>query len=92
MLRLTTIAITGNFIQEIRTELGLIQFSFLRKTTHMRDKYFVLAMDKKLKPHWFSMVAKERKWVIEAVLKVPKWIRDVEVQLSEAIVSYNQMN
>jgi hypothetical protein len=92
MIRLTTTAITGNFIQDIQTEQGTIQFNFLRKNTPWIDKYFILAMDRNLKPHWFSMVEGERKWVIVEGLQIPKWIRGLEDQLSEAIVTYNRMN
>ena len=92
MIRLTTTAIAGNFIQEIHTEQGTIQFNFLRKSTPWLDKYFILAMDKNLKPHWFSMVEGESQWVIVEGIKVPKWIRGVEDHLSEAIVTYNRLN
>ena len=92
MIRLTTTAIAGNFIQDIQTEQGTIQFNFLRKNTPWTDKYFILAMDGNLKPHWFSMIGQESRWVIVEGVKVPKWIRSVEDQLSEAIVTYNRLN
>jgi hypothetical protein len=92
MIRLTTTAITGNFIQDIKTEQGVVQFNFLRKNTPWIDKYFILALDRNLKPHWFSMIGQESIWVIVEGVKVAKWIRDVEDQLSEAIVTYNHMN
>ena len=89
MIRLTTTAITGNFIQDIQTEEGTIQFNFLRKNMPWIAKYFVLAMDRSLKPNWFSMVEGESKWEIESTFRVPRWITGVEAQLSEAIVAYN---
>jgi len=85
----TAIAITGNFIQRIPTQKGPLDFSFLRKTSVLSDKYFVLAMDTNLKPIWFSMEVRNDKWVIIDTLKVPKWISNVEDQLSEMIVLHN---
>jgi len=84
-----TTTITGNFIQRIPTEKGLTEFSFLRKTSLLSDKYFILAMDKDLKAHWFSMEKRCGKWVIIEALKVPAWIYNSQDALSDAICLHN---
>ena len=89
MMTSTATALSGNFIQRIQTEKGSIEFSFLRKTTHASDKYFVLAMDKNFKAYWFSMETQGGKWVIIDSAKVPNWIGSIEAKLSEAILLNN---
>ena len=84
-----TTSITGNFIQSFPTERGRTEFSFLRKTTLLSDKYFVLAMDKNLKAHWFTMEKRNGRWVINDTVKVPDWIQNMEDKLAEAIALKN---
>jgi hypothetical protein len=88
MLRLTTTALTGNFTQNIETTLGIVAFNFLRRTTLTTDKYFVLALDKNLNPHWFSMTSQKKRWAIVNKIRVPQWIRAVEAELSDAILTH----
>jgi len=90
MIHSTSTAIAGNFIQTIKTEQGLTQFSFLRRATLLGDKYFVLAMDKNLKAYWFSMEVGGENWRIVDVTKVPEWIIRVEGCLCNAIRLHNQ--
>ena len=85
----TSTALRGNFIQAIKTGQGLTEFSFLRKTTILSDKYFVLALDKNLKAYWFSMELQDSNWKIIDAIKVPAWIHGVEDKLSQAIVLQN---
>jgi hypothetical protein len=89
MIHSTSTALRGNFIQTIKTEQGLTEFSFLRKTTIMSDKYYVLALDKNLKAYWFSMELQDNSWKIIDAVKVPTWICGVEDSLSQAIVLQN---
>jgi len=89
MITSATTAITGNFIKRLPTEKGQTEFSFLRKTTLLSDKYFILAMDNSLKAHWFSMEKRGGRWVITDAIKVPAWIYKMEDKLSEAICLNN---
>ena len=89
MITSATTTITGNFIKRLLTEKGQTEFSFLRKTTPLSDKYFILAMDNSLKAHWFGMEKRGGKWVIINATKVPAWIYNMEDKVSELICLNN---
>jgi hypothetical protein len=89
MKGLSTSVISGNFIQQIKTVKGPVEFNFLRKKTLLTDTYFILVVDAQLKAYWFSMLLIQGKWRIIDAPKVPNWICDIEEQLSEAIHLYN---
>lgn len=81
----TVSPINGNFMQLLKTAQGLIQFSFLKTETGRGVKYFILALDKNLKPYWFRMEAIGNKWVVLEKEKVPGWINLIEHDLSDVI-------
>jgi hypothetical protein len=89
MVASSTQAITGNFIQSLKTMQGQTQFSFLRKGSLLGDVYYVMAMDKHLKAYWFRMEEQRGRWVIIDRAKVPYWIYATEETLSKAIVLNN---
>jgi hypothetical protein len=69
----------------VHTTCGIYLFSFQKIFTSKEDKYFVSVMDKSLNPYFFNMVKIDESWRIVNAPEVPRWILEVETELSGII-------
>ena len=77
----------SDFEMTMRNGDSLIMFSFMRQYSIDGPVYFIHAMNEKNKVCYFKMLKKNDRWFVLSETSVPKWISNLESQLSDYIIS-----
>jgi hypothetical protein len=78
-----------NFTKHIKTEQGLVTFSFNRVYTVEGTKYFVSTRNKTFISRFFQMENKSGVWAFRDVSEVPEWVMPLESKLADIIGQFH---
>jgi hypothetical protein len=79
-----------SFTRKFDTNGGVTEFSFLRMVDRKNIViFFVSTLDKNRVTKRFKMTVDKGVWKIKEAAALPQWIKDIEVELSKAIIENN---
>lgn len=75
-----------SFTKRVRVEDGIYEFVFHRIYTVKGTGFYVCVADQNKRSHFFNMEQSPEGWRIINAPMVPRWIMNVEQELSNAIL------